>query len=277
MRIPLSKYHGCGNDFILLKASQVQDWSAEQIQDFVRSICDRHTGIGADGCIFAGINPLEMIFFNQDGSRAEMCGNGIRCLAAFLLDEGLVDQTRFEIQTLAGTRMVQVVEKEGTRLFEIEMGQPDLSAKAVALNRDEPVWNETIHVNDQDVDLFSLFMNVIHTVTFVDTDPRTMDLSRIGPVIETLPLYTQKTNVNFVHILQPDSMECATWERGAGATLACGTGCCASVWTAWKEGLCADQVRVFLKRGFLDITIHDNGIRMAGPAVRILKGDYFYE
>lgn len=127
MRIPLSKYHGCGNDFILLKASQVQDWSAEQIQDFVRSICDRHTGIGADGCIFAGINPLEMIFFNQDGSRAEMCGNGIRCLAAFLLDEGLVDQTRFEIQTLAGTRMVQVVEKEGTRLFEIEMGQPDLN------------------------------------------------------------------------------------------------------------------------------------------------------
>ena len=163
MNIQVSKYHGCGNDFIIARASVL---SGIDLADLARHACDRHTGIGADGFIAVAEDPLEMIYYNQDGSRAPMCGNGIRCFAAFCHDEGIMIQDAYDVQTLAGMQKVKVLQEEPFQV-RIDMGMPSDALEQIGI--ESPIWGMPLRLFDgRTITLYSLFMGTIHTVVFVD-------------------------------------------------------------------------------------------------------------
>ncbi|WP_298000478.1 diaminopimelate epimerase [uncultured Faecalibaculum sp.] len=259
--IPVTKYHGCGNDFVIVRAADVEGMDLPALA--VR-VCDRHTGIGADGFIVAETGPLEMIYYNQDGTRAPMCGNGIRCFAAFCLQEGLASGTGFDVVTLAGTKHVTVL---GNDRYRIMMGEPDFSRETIGT----PFQVDHYLLNDHEITSF--FMGTIHTVVFTDNAMGNIEVP--GREICHASLFPQQTNVNFVEVVDRNHLRVQTYERGCGVTLACGTGVCASAFQAWREGLANPSVDVELKCGLLHIDIEDGIVYMSGPAVRILKGDYY--
>ncbi len=269
--ISLAKYHGCGNDFLLVRAEAVQSLD---LKPLIVSACGRRTGIGADGFIVAESDPLEMKFYNADGSSAPMCGNGIRCFARFCLEEGIAQGDSFAVQTGAGVKTVRIVSRDPFQA-QISMGGPDYDPAAI--HTSGPVWDVSLEIAGQAVSLCSFFMSTVHTVWFVDD---AMD-ERLMPVAEAIhchPMFGEKTNVNLVQVVDGHTLRMRTWERGVGPTLACGTGACASALTAWKKGLCGPEVTILLPKGQLQIQIDpDEQVRMTGPACRILKGVYCYD
>ncbi len=273
MRLNLTKYHGCGNDFLILPESAAQGLDLTKL---ITAACDRHSGIGADGFILVRKQPLTMLFYNADGSAAPMCGNGIRCFARYCLDEGVADAVSFDVQTGAGVKTVEVVRREPF-LARIAMGKPDYRPASVGVDAEAQLWNYPLDVDGETVTLTSFFMSTVHTVWFVDD---AMD-DRLLPLAEAIhrhPFFREKTNVNMVEVVDRSTLRMRTWERGAGLTLACGTGACASALAAYKKGLCEQAVTVRLPKGELRIEIMpDESVFMTGPAHRILKGDYEYE
>ncbi len=177
-----------------------------------RHACDRHTGIGADGFIAVAEDPLEMIYYNQDGSRAPMCGNGIRCFAAFCQDEGIMSQDAYDVQTLAGMQKVKVLQEEPFQV-RIDMGMPSDALEQIGI--ESPIWGMPLRLFDgRTITLYSLFMGTIHTVVFVDEFAA--DLAEIGRQVCMHPLYAHQTNVNFVQVVDEHTMRVRTYERGCG-------------------------------------------------------------
>ena len=264
MRIKFSKYHGLGNDFILTRYIESID-----MPSLVQACCDRHTGIGADGMIFVKENPLEMIYFNQDGTRAPMCGNGIRCFAAYCYDEKIDTQERLIIQTLAGPK---IIERKSTVPFEVrvDMASPIYSNEKIDVDEDENVWARKLY----DVETYSLFMATTHTVVFVK-DAFSKENIELGRKICHDGLFQKQTNVNFVQIVDRNHIQVMTYERGCGITLACGTGACASVVVAHQLGYVDDVCDVQLKIGHLKIEVKDH-VFMSGPAQKICEGEYIW-
>ena len=249
--IPITKYHELGNDFIITRYSYVEN---EDIVSFIRSVCDRHTGIGADGAIFVKTNPLEMVYYNQDGSRAPMCGNGIRCFAKYCFDENIDRSEKLVVQTLAGKKVVYR-QSEDPFLVRVDMGYAE---------EYKDKWPIQIGPHT----CYSGFVSTVHTVLFEPWD------QTVGHDICHDPNYPEQTNVNFVQIQDPTHLSIRTYERGCGPTLACGTGVCASVYTAYTLGKCANSVDVQLIKGQLHIDIDPDGrIFMTGPAQKILEGE----
>lgn len=273
MIVPVAKYHGCGNDFILLDEKTAD--AIDDLVDFTVQVCDRHTGIGADGLIVAREHPLFMEYYNQDGSRAPMCGNGIRCLSRFLFEHGLIDSDSFDVDTLAGVKTVTITSQDPFKV-RVNMGQPIDDPKAVDAACDQPIADYALTIGDQRAVIDSLFMATVHTVLF---DENAMgDITQTGQAICHHPLFTKQTNVNFVHVLDDHTMEVQTYERGCGVTLACGTGVCASAVVARRKEMIGDSVDVHLKKGVLQIEIDpDETVWMSGPAEKILEGNYLYE
>lgn len=269
--LPVTKYHGCGNDFLMVHA---RDAAGMDLASLIVEACDRRTGIGADGLIVVEPEPLEMKYYNADASPAPMCGNGIRCFARFCLDEGLQSGDRFSVRTGAGQKTVQIVSRDPF-LVKIGMGGPDYDPAAI--HTDGPVWGERLEVMGREVCLYSFFLSTVHTVWFVDD---AMD-DRLLPIAEAVhrhPMFREKTNVNMVQAVDRDTLRMRTWERGAGLTLACGTGACAAALTAWKLGLCGTEVNVLLPKGRLQISIGaDEQVQMTGPAEKIMKGVYIWK
>ncbi len=275
MDIQVSKYHGCGNDFILTDASILNDFSEEQRTDFIVSVCDRHTGIGADGCIFVKEDPLEMIYYNQDGSRADMCGNGIRCFAAYCSDENLVTSGMYEVVTKAGTKTITEISAEPFRVL-VGMGKPLWENEKIGVKGDTRIWEYPLETSEGVLTLYSVYMSTIHTVVFVEDafDPK---WEKVGEEICHHPLFTEQTNVNFVEIRDPDNLKAVTYERGCGMTLACGTGMCASALVASMLRKSRPRVDIEMKKGSLHIDVdHEQRVYLSGPAVRIMKGIYNY-
>lgn len=275
MDIQASKYHGCGNDFILTDASILNDFSEEQRTDFIVSVCDRHTGIGADGCIFVKEDPLEMIYYNQDGSRADMCGNGIRCFAAYCSDENLVTSGMYEVVTKAGTKTITEISAEPFRVM-VGMGKPLWENEKIGVKGDTRIWEYPLETSEGVLTLYSVYMSTIHTVVFVEDafDPK---WEKVGEEICHHPLFTEQTNVNFVEIRDPDNLKAVTYERGCGMTLACGTGMCASALVASMLRKSRPRVDIEMKKGSLHIDVdHEQRVYLSGPAVRIMKGIYNY-
>lgn len=276
IEIPVSKYHGCGNDFILIAYDEVEGWSEEELKDLIISVCDRHTGIGADGCIFVRQNPLEMIYYNQDGSRADMCGNGIRCFANYCHDEGLVATGMYDVETLAGTRTVSEISAEPFRVL-VGMGKPEWDKEKIGVAENDPVWGFGLETSQGQVPIYSVYMNTIHTVVFVD-EPFDESLEALGKEICEHPMFAKQTNVNFVKVIDPEHIQAATYERGCGMTLACGTGMCASALITSLLHLSGKHVDIEMKRGTLHIDVdHDMSVYLSGEARRILKGTYEYD
>lgn len=277
MKVPFFKYEGCGNDFIMITDPILCSWSEPERSALCRAVCERHFGIGADGCIFIGQHPLEMIYYNLDGSRADMCGNGIRCLAACALDEGLVQAERFDVQTLAGLRTIQVL-PGSERLFEVRMGKPDFAPEKIFAASLHPVIDYPLPLGESTIPVTSFYMNTIHTVIMTEQDPFDPALEKIGRAVCHHPFFGQQTNVNFVQVIDPDHLKAATYERGCGMTLACGTGMCAAAAAAHQAGLCHAETEIETKGGHLRITIKPDGsVLLCGPARRIAKGEYVYE
>lgn len=269
--LPVTKYHGCGNDFLMVHAHDVE---GVDLAPLITSACDRRTGIGADGLIVVEPEPLAMKYYNADASPAPMCGNGIRCFARFCLDEGLVSEDCFPVRTGAGVKTVEIVSRDPF-LARIGMGKPDYDPAAI--HTDGPVWDYQLEVMGRTARLYSFFMSTVHTVWFVD-DAMDDELLPVAEAIHRHPLFGEKTNVNMVQVIDGETLLMRTWERGAGLTLACGTGACAAALTAWKLGRCGVETDVLLPKGKLHISIGpEEQVQMTGPAEKTMKGVYLWK
>ena len=280
--ISISKYHGCGNNFVIVresdlpKAITMKDEAAriEMYSQLAVNLCCVNTGVGADGFIVVREEPqLEMVFFNQDGSRAPMCGNGIRCFAQYCMDKGIREEAVYPVATLAGEMIVNVTQDEPFRV-RINMGKPVMDPAAIGVETDEEnfLGKEIALKDGSTVKVDSFFMGTVHTIVFVDD----IDIDVLEPLGEEIcnhPVYTEKTNVNFVKVIDQQNLEVLTYERGVGITFACGTGACASVVAASMAGMTGNSADVQLKLGTLGIAIEDDGnVYMEGPSVHILDG-----
>ncbi|AUC62324.1 diaminopimelate epimerase DapF [Cyanobacterium sp. HL-69] len=274
-----SKYHGLGNDFILIDNRQ-SDQPLVTPQEAVQ-MCDRHFGIGADGVIF--VLPSQnhcdytMRIFNSDGSEPEMCGNGIRCFAQFVTElEGKEEVGRtYPIQTLAGT-ITPTIKGEG--MIRVDMGEPELTPAKIptTLNQGgEKVVSESLNVAGKSYDVSCVSMGNPHCLVFVEK-VADIELEKIGPLFETHEVFPQKTNTEFIEVVRPDYLKMRVWERGAGITLACGTGACATVVAGVLNGKCDRTCTVELPGGCLEIEWNqeDNHVYMTGPALKVFSGKY---
>lgn len=271
-----SKMHGLGNDFILLDR---MDAPPEDYHHLAQTLCDRHLGIGADGIEIALPSDqadIRMRIINSDGSEAEMCGNGIRCFAKFVYEKGIVAKQRMTVETFAGIiRPELIIENGQVTQVRVDMGKPIRDRKAIPMNGPEgPVISEMITMGQEQIEITSMLMAVPHTMVFVD-DLNRIAVEQTGPMIENHSLFPKRTNVNFVQVLNENEIKVKTWERGAGATLACGTGCCAAVVAAVLNGKTGRHVTVHLKVGDLNIEwLEDETVLMTGPAVEVFTGEF---
>ncbi|WP_421657150.1 diaminopimelate epimerase [Leptothermofonsia sp. ETS-13] len=276
MAIEFTKYHGLGNDFILVDNRE----SAEPLLTPEQAVrwCDRHFGIGADGVIFAlpGQNGTDytMRIYNSDGSEPEMCGNGIRCFARFVAElEGTTEARSYRIHTLAGV-MVPKLEAEG--LVTVDMGEPRLLAAEIPTtvsNPDQKVVDYPLKVAGQVWKVTCVSMGNPHCITFVD-EVAAIPLEILGPQFEGHAVFPKKTNTEFIQVVRPDYLKMRVWERGAGMTLACGTGACASLAAGVLTGKCDRRATVELPGGPLHIewSEPDNHLYMTGPAEKVFTG-----
>ncbi|HCX64898.1 MAG TPA: diaminopimelate epimerase [Eubacteriaceae bacterium] len=266
------KYHGTGNDFIIVdNRSKAYQLAEKQIAD----LCDRHFGIGADGMMFVEESEkadVKMVYHNADGSPAAMCGNGIRCFAKFTYDYGIVKEKVFTIETKAGIKRIRVEAESGeVHLVEVNMGKAVFEADQV------PVYSEQKEWIDQPVEtpygtfrLSAASMGNPHCVIVVD-EFQHAQYEKIGPYFEKASIFPNGANVNFVEYLDRSTIKVTTWEKGSGFTLACGTGSCASVAVLNRMGLLDESVKVVVPGGELSIQLNDEVI-MSGPAVHVFDG-----
>jgi diaminopimelate epimerase len=279
MAVEFTKYHGLGNDFILVdNRHQVEPrLTPEQAVAW----CDRHFGIGADGVIFAlpgqdGTH-YTMRIFNSDGSEPEMCGNGIRCLARFIADLEIADtgvaQPAYQIHTLAGV-MIPKLEADGQ--VTVDMGLPRLLAAEIPTTLavpDQKVIDQPIDVAGHGWQVTCVSMGNPHCITFVD-DVAAIPLEQIGPQFEHHAAFPKRTNTEFIQVVRDDYLKMRVWERGAGITLACGTGACAALVAGVLTNKCARRATVELPGGCLEIewSEADQHLYMTGPATRVFAG-----
>ncbi|MCS5422225.1 MULTISPECIES: diaminopimelate epimerase [Psychrilyobacter] len=277
--IQFEKYHGLGNDFIIFnyKDLMANNIKEENFPDLAVKVCDRHTGIGADGMmvLVEKEDRCQMIFINSDGSIVSMCGNGIRCFSNYIYNNKILDGTTYKVETLAGLLSLDISPDEKFNV-KVDMGKPLLDPVSIPMSTSkEKFINEEIVVDGKVYKVSALLMGVPHAVIFVD-NLENIDLVEVGKTIENHPLFPQKTNVNFVQILDVDEILVDTWERGAGHTLACGTGSCASVVMGELLGYLSSKVIVHLTLGDLIIEVKDE-VYMTGPSEFIAKGEYKYK
>ncbi|NJO59651.1 MAG: diaminopimelate epimerase [Richelia sp. RM2_1_2] len=279
MAIEFTKYQGLGNDFILIdnrSSSQPVVTPAQAIQ-----LCDRHFGIGADGVIFTlpGEHGTDytMRIFNSDGSEPEMCGNGIRCMAAFLAElEGDSSKSdTYRIHTLGGTITPQLMSDGQVK---VDMGIPRLTAGEIPTTlaaETEKVINQALEVAEKSWDVTCVNMGNPHCITFVE-DVAAIDLEKIGPQFEHHPVFPERINTEFIQIINSNYVKMRVWERGAGITLACGTGACASLVAGVLTGKCDRTATVELPGGplFIEWSEIDQRIYMTGPAQKVFTGKF---
>ena len=267
------KYHGLGNDFVL---TTDLDGTVEASPERAVRICDRHTGIGADGWMLirrSDICDIQMFLYNSDGSVAEMCGNGLRCFAKFVYDHRLVEKADFTVQTLAGVMQVHVTAEDGVcQLVTANIGKPDFDRAAIPMVGQGECHRQTVTVLDRELTLSACLMGVPHAVVF-GKDFTDSDVLTYGPPLEVSPLFPRKANINFANILDENTVEVRTWERGCGRTLACGTGSCATAVLCHKAGFTKDRVEIRLQEGCLFIQVTEDGVIMTGPARLSFEGE----
>lgn len=279
-----TKMQGCGNDYVYVNGF-TEKIALEDKPEIVRRLSDRHFGIGGDGVIF--INPakeadFEMEMYNADGTRSEMCGNGIRCVAKFVYDKGLTDNTDITIVSAGKIKYLHLtVEKkpgqdrgEVTKV-RVNMGSPILEPALVPVKAEgEQVVNAPIVVDDTEYRMTCVSMGNPHAIIF-KSGVKEMNLEAIGPKFENHDCFPNRTNTEFVEVIDRNTVFMRVWERGTGETLACGTGCCATAVAAVLNGLTENTVTVKLLGGELLIEWdrEENLVYMTGPAVTVFEGE----
>lgn len=273
-KIQFTKMHGLGNDYIYIDAIKNKDlkeiFTRYSLGALVRYLSDRHFGIGGDGVIFldsSTVADFKMRIFNSDGTEAEMCGNGIRAFAKYIYDNSLAEGEILKIETLAGIKEIKRekyltgINNEEIDEYVVNMGQPK-------------VWGKTeLEILDNKIETINISIGNPHTVIFVENVDN-IQIDKIGPIIENYKYFPQKTNVEFVQILDKNLIKVRVWERGSGETLACGTGSCAAVIAGVTNNLTKRKVKVLLQGGELEIDWNeqDNNVYMKGIATKVFDG-----
>lgn len=271
-----TKMHGLGNDYVYVDCfhALVADPVA-----LARRISARHTGVGSDGLILIVPSPcadVRMVMYNADGSRAQMCGNGIRCVAKYAVENGLAPGPRLTIETDAGVKAAECLLRESlVHAVRVDMGRPSLDPTALpAAVGAEPMVDYPLSVDGRKLAVTCVSMGNPHAVVFVD-DVETVALSRVGPLIENAPQFPQRINVHFVRVESRARVRMRTWERGTGATQACGTGACAVCVAGAVTGRTDRTIEAVLPGGLLTIEwAADEHVYMTGPAVEVFRGTW---
>lgn len=271
-----TKMQGLGNDYVYVNCFKE---TIPNPSETARFVSDRHFGIGSDGLIM--INPsekadFEMEMYNADGTRGEMCGNGIRCVGKFVYDYGLTDQTEIAVETLAGIKYLHLTVEDGKAVeIRVDMGSPVLDADEIpVVSKNEQVVDEPIVVDGREYRMTAVSMGNPHTVVFVE-DVKGLELEKIGPKFEQHERFPRRVNTEFARVLDRRTVEMRVWERGSGETLACGTGACAVAVACILNELTEDEVTVKLLGGDLKIQLdrEKNKVYMTGPAEIVFEGE----
>ena len=266
--IEFTKMHGLGNDYIYIDMTNKQKNNIEEneLPKIARFLSNRHFGIGGDGIILiekSEIADFKMRIFNSDGTEAEMCGNGIRCFAKYIYENGLTKRENLKIETLAGIKEIKLIKNDKNKIekIEVNMGIPKIEEKI------------RLKILDKEFEITNISMGNPHAVIFVDNVEK-VDLEKYGPAIENNKYFPNRTNVEFVEILDKNLVKMRVWERGAKETYACGTGACATVVAGYINNLNKRKVKVLLKGGELEINWKEktNEIYMTGIATEVFKG-----
>ncbi|MCI8985903.1 MAG: diaminopimelate epimerase [Lachnospiraceae bacterium] len=286
MKFKFTKMQGCGNDYIYVNGF-TEKIPQEEKPELVRHISDRHFGIGGDGVIFINSSAeadFEMEMYNADGSRAEMCGNGIRCVAKYVYDKGLTDKTEISVISSGQIKYLQLFLKEGrVDTVRVNMGAPELRPERIPVTvaeagmplEKERIVNAPIIVQGKEYKMTCVSMGNPHAVIFLE-DVTNLEIEQIGPYFENHERFPKRINTEFVKVLDKKTVQMRVWERGTGETLACGTGCCATVVACILNGLTDEKVTVKLLGGEIEIEWdrEANLVYMTGPAVTVFEGEY---
>ena len=273
-----TKMQGLGNDYVYVNCFQEK---IEEPSELARKISDRHFGVGSDGLIM--INPsdkadFEMEMYNADGSRGEMCGNGIRCVAKYVYDYGLTDKKSISVETLGGIKYLDLTVEDGkVKLVKVDMGKPELEpSKVPVIAEGDRAVDAPIMVEGKEYRMTCISMGNPHAVVFVDCDVRELPLEEIGPKFENHERFPKRVNTEFVRVLDRHTAEMRVWERGSGETLACGTGACAVAAACALNGHTEDEVTVKLLGGDLHIRWdrENDTVYMTGPAEVVFDGEW---
>lgn len=274
--IKFTKMEGLGNDYVYIDAIHQP---IDKESDLARFVSNRHLGIGSDGLILIDNSKqadFKMRVFNSDGSEAEMCGNGIRCVGKFVYDKHLTEKTTVTIETLAGIKTLELYVKEGkVETVKVDMGEPILEPKKIpVISSKEQVKNMKLKVEEKEFLVTCVSMGNPHAITVVD-NVENFEVERYGKKIEMEKYFPNRTNVEFIEIINQNYIKMRVWERGAGETLACGTGACASVVACCINEITNRKVKVDLLGGSLDIEWNekDNHVYMTGPAKTVFEGE----
>ena len=270
-----TKMHGIGNDYVYVNCFEEQVWNPSEV---AIKVSDRHFGIGSDGLILicpSNKADFEMKMYNADGSRGEMCGNGIRCVAKYVYDYGLTDKTQISVETLGGIKYLDLTVEDGkVSLVKVDMGKPKLEADLIPIiSEREQVIDEPIEVDGKEYHMTGVSMGNPHAVIYVD-DVKGLDLEKIGPKFENHERFPKRINTEFVHCIDRQTVEMRVWERGSCETLACGTGACAVAVSSILNNLTDTQVTVKLLGGDLQIEWdrEKDRVFMTGPATVVFDG-----
>lgn len=271
-----TKMHGAGNDYIYVNCFEETLADPGKIAKYVS---DRHFGIGSDGLVL--IMPslkadFRMRMFNSDGSEAEMCGNAIRCVGKYVYDRGMTAKKEISIETLAGIKYLVLNTIDGkVETARVDMGEPILTPKDIPVNSDKDLFiSEPVRVLDREFRVTCVSMGNPHAISYVE-DTDAFDLFKYGPVMETHPLYPKKVNAEFVQVVSRTVLKMRVWERGAGETLACGTGACAVLVASVLNNVSDRKAKIILLGGELTIEWDEktNHVFMTGPATEVFTGE----
>ena len=274
--IKFTKMEGLGNDYVYMDAINQK---IENRSEPARFVSNRNLGIGSDGLILiekSEVADFKMTMFNSDGSQAEMCGNGIRCVAKFVYDKGMTDKTTLKIETLAGIKILELNVEDGkVKTVRVDMGEPILEAEKIpVISTEKPVKNLILKAQDKEFRFTCVSMGNPHAITIVD-DTESFDVKKYGEELEVNKAFPRRANVEFVQIVDKNTIKMRVWERGAGETLACGTGACATAVACNLNGLTDRKVTIKLLGGNLKIewNAENNHVYMTGPATTVFEGE----
>ena len=270
------KLQGIGNDFIAIDGRN-DNIENDKYGELAKKVCHRRFSVGADGLLVVrntDMADIEMVYYNSDGSRASMCGNGLRCFVKFVYDNNIIKKEEFDVYTLDGIKKINIDIKDNhSNIIKVNMGKGSFKSEDIPVNTTKEVFiNEKINILDKEFIISSMLMGVPHTVVFVeDIDMR--EVHKYGPLIEKYEIFTQNTNVNFVKVIDESNIIVRTWERGCGYTLGCGTGMTASVVISNHLNKVGKNVNVTSEGGSIKIDLVDNEVYMSGSAQKICEGN----
>ncbi len=268
------KLHGIGNDFIAIDG-RFDDIPNDGYSELAKSVCHRRFSVGADGLLVvknSSVGHVEMVYYNADGSRAAMCGNGLRCFVKFVYDNNIVRQEEFDVDTLDGLKKISLkIVDDKIESIKVNMGQGSFYSKDIPANLNKDTFiKEKLQILDKTYEISAMLMGVPHAVILVE-DFDMEEVYQYGSLIEKNSIFPKGINVNFVKVIDESNILVRTWERGCGYTLGCGTGMTASAIISNKLGLVEKSVKVESEGGVVQIDI-DKFVYMTGPAVKICEG-----